>query len=287
MVLDDETYDYGLDPGESFDPNDDIKVNRSDPHAMTVLGPIHPGALGPVNLAASFVPRDPGADIAEMVTEIQEAAVVGLNGLVDLRPIESSQEARAALWLAERCDIHLIIATGIHPELGLAGNVARAIDHASNGMFGTLVCPGLIVASPEPEAIRIGRSASEATGLPLVIDCRNTQVLPDLEDARVRIAVSSTQVTERIDNLLIDLAADQDPGSMAGQLLSNVHNPQPLVGYDPGGKGSALFSRWNWLIEEFPIELLEAGFDPWQARALMIDAPAEFLTITLPLPPRC
>jgi hypothetical protein len=140
---------------------------------------------------------------------------------------------------------------------------------------------------PEPEAINIGRAASEATGLPLVIDARHVIVIPDVVDSGVRLAVRASEATLPTGNLLIDLSAPMSGGSIAPSLLTNVHNSQPLVGYDPAERGTARFSRWNWLIEEFPIELLEAGFDPWQARALLVDAPADFLTITLPAPPRC
>ena len=286
-MLEDETYDYGLDPGESFDPDDDIEVGRSDPHIMTVLGPIHPGALGPGNLAASFVPREPGADIGAMLTEIQEAAVVGLNCLVDLRPIASSHEARAALWLAERCDIHLIVATGIRAESGASSNVSRIIEEAGNGIYGTRVSPGLIVVLPEPTLTQIGQAASEATGLPLVIDARGLGVVSGVSAIRARIAVYQNDASSHSGDLLIDLSAEPMNSVIADFIVQNVNNHRTLVGYDPAGKGTALFSRWNWLIEEFPIALLEAGLDPWQARALMIDAPADFLTITLPAPPRC
>ncbi|MEZ4495185.1 MAG: hypothetical protein R2845_00040 [Thermomicrobiales bacterium] len=107
--MDDEVFDFGLDAGESFIPDDGEFVDRAQPHVITVLSPIDPGSLGPVNLAASFVPRRADADLGSILTEIQEAAVVGLNALVDLRPISNEMEARAALWLAERCDIRSLL----------------------------------------------------------------------------------------------------------------------------------------------------------------------------------
>ena len=43
----DEQFDYGLDEGESFEPDElDDPFDLSQPHVMTALGPIDPGALG-------------------------------------------------------------------------------------------------------------------------------------------------------------------------------------------------------------------------------------------------
>lgn len=43
----DETWDFGLEEGERFEPLDeDEELDLSQPHVMTVLGPIDPGALG-------------------------------------------------------------------------------------------------------------------------------------------------------------------------------------------------------------------------------------------------
>ncbi|MEZ4624263.1 MAG: hypothetical protein R2843_05600 [Thermomicrobiales bacterium] len=42
------------------------------------------------------------------------------------------------------------------------------------------------------------------------------------------------------------------------------------MGYDPDSKPPDRFSRWSWLIEEFPIELLEAGLNPVQVRSLLV-----------------
>jgi hypothetical protein len=285
--LEDQSFDYGLAPGESFDPDDDREVDRSAPHVMTVLGPIHPGALGAVNLAASFVPRAPGADIAELLNEIQESAAVGLNALVDLGPIIAADEARAALWMAERCDIHLVVGTGIDPDAGVSANVNRIVEEAGAGMRGTRLSPGLIVAEPDDRAVRIALAASEATGLPLVVDTRNNRRIPQIDGEIPRLCVYPNQAVEIQSRLIVDLATTGDRSDALVGIPFIVNNQQVLVGYDPPGRGDSLFSRWNWLIEEFPIALLEAGFDALQARALLVDDPAEFLTITLPAPPRC
>jgi hypothetical protein len=48
-MMDEETFDYGLDPGESFIPDDIDDIDPAAPHIMTVLGPVAPGALGVTN----------------------------------------------------------------------------------------------------------------------------------------------------------------------------------------------------------------------------------------------
>ena len=285
--MDDEVFDFGLDAGESFIPDDDEFVDRAQPHIMTVLGPIDPGSLGPVNLAASFVPRRADADLGSILTEIQEAAVVGLNALVDLRPIASEMEARAALWLAERCDIHLVVATGIDPDAGIAGNTRRLIDQAATGMFHTRVSPGVIVGRPEKQSIDAAMSGREATGLPAIIDARSSGPPPDLPVFELPMArMASASFAPDSWHGLFDLSDGVNPDLIA-KLKQSVDDLQVLVGYDPDSKQPDRFSRWSWLIEEFPIELLEAGLDPAQVRALLVDAPAAFLTIEQPAPPRC
>lgn len=282
--MDDEVFDFGLDAGESFILDDDEFVDRAQQHVMTVLGPIDPGSLGPVNLAASFVPRRADADLGSILTEIQEAAVVGLNALVDLRPISSEMEARAALWLAERCDIHLIVATGIDPN---AGNTRRLIDQAATGMFQTRVSPGLIVGHPEKRSIDAAMSGREVTGLPAIIDARSSEPPPGLAVFDVPMArMASASFAPDSWQGLFDLSDGANPDLLA-KLKQSVDDLQVLVGYDPDSNRPDRFSRWSWLIEEFPIELLEAGLDPAQVRSLLVDAPAAFLTIEQPAPPRC
>lgn len=280
--MEDETYDYGLDPGESFDPYEDEEVDRSQPHIMTVLGPIHPAALGPANLAASFVPRGEQDDIGAILTEIQECAAVGLHALVDLRPIRNRREAEAALWLAQRSDLHLIVAA--------AGDSAQLIEAASVGLHGTSVLPGLIVVDPSDAAVASGLSGSEATGLPLLIDTRLSPPDSFVASERAATAIRPSESWIGIPpgaRILFDLAGEPPARWPIPPAKPGFSESPWLVGYDPADKGKALFSRWSWLIEEFPILLLESGFELPDVQNLLIEAPADFLTIELPAPTRC
>lgn len=286
--MEDETFDYGLDPGESFIPELDDFVDPSAPHVMTVLGPIDPESLGPANLVASFVPRHREADLGAMLTEIHECAAVGLNALVDLTPISSEMEARAALWLAERCDIHLIVSTGPDSHHDGASNVNRMLEHASIGLFSTEVAPGLIVSDPAKSSVSAAISARGASGLPIVIESRpepaaHIDILTDV--AVVTDAQSGSPGNKR--QSIIDLASGENPRSLADFTRLNVEHSNVLFGYDPPSKRPDQFSRWSWLIEEFPIALMELGLSPVQVRSILVDRPAAFLRIERPAPHRC
>jgi len=87
--------------------------------------------------------------------------------------------------------------------------------------------------------------------------------------------------------ILFDLAGDPPAHWPIAPAKPGINESPWLVGYDPADKGRALFSRWSWLIEEFPISLLESGFELADVQNLLIEAPAEFLTIELPAAPRC
>ncbi|MEZ4495186.1 MAG: hypothetical protein R2845_00045 [Thermomicrobiales bacterium] len=74
----------------------------------------------------------------------------------------------------------LVVATGIDPDAGIAGNTRRLIDQAATGMFHTRVSPGVIVGRPEKQSIDAAMSGREVTGLPALIDARSFEHLPDL-----------------------------------------------------------------------------------------------------------
>lgn len=286
--MDDETFDYGLDPGESFIPEFDDFVDPAEPHVMTVLGPIEPDSLGPANLAASFVPRHREADLGAILTEIHECAAVGLNALVDLTPISTEMEARAALWLAERCDIHLIVSTGPDRLLEGAANVQRMLAHASIGMFSTEVAPGLIVSDPGKGSVSAAVSTRNASGLPIVIECRGES--HSKLDLPVDVAVVTGSGSGSLGNTnqrILDLASGEIVGSWAGVSQHEIDHSGLLFGYDPQSKRPEHFSRWSWFIEEFPIALMELGLSPEQVRSILVDRPAAFLRTERPAPQRC
>ncbi len=285
--MDDETFDYGLDPGESFIPELDDLVDPAGLHVMTVLGPVDPETLGPVNLAASFVPRHRDADLGAILTEIHECAAVGLNALVDLNPIRTEMEALAARWLAERCDIHLIASTGTERGANGASNVARILDQAAVGFFASGVSPGVIVADANNDALAIARAAQDATGIPILLDCRQS---PGGVEMGVRVPKIVTAVTANLEGdslTVIDLAHQGFDTISAVQIQHAVRDSRVLFGYDPGSKRPEQFSRWSWFIEEFPLDLMERGCSPEQIRDLLVNRPAAVLTSERPKLPRC
>jgi predicted metal-dependent phosphotriesterase family hydrolase len=296
---DSDTFDYGLAPGESFEPDELGEIDRSQPHIMTVLGPVEPGALGVTNPCATFITGQD--DPAAIMREIEEAGYAGINALVNLAPLTTAREADEARWLAGRCELHLIVTTG--PTPGMSPDAAAMIREIEVGIGGSGVYPGAIVTPPEPAALRAANEAHLATGLPLIVQAEpgssSAAVLEHLRSARVdpkgaivadvrdepSVLVSAGCV------MLFDVDAGgeshgiEDADLVAG-VIADGGLDQILLGYDPkpatplsNGEGS----RWSWLIEQFPLNLLEAGFAAVQVRALMVDNPNEALTIQPPV----
>lgn len=291
---DGDTFDYGLAPGESFEPDETGEVDIRQPHIMTVLGPVEPGALGPANLAASFVPRRESDDPAAFLSEIEEAGFAGVNALLDLRPIRSVDQSRAALWLAGRVDLHLIVTTGPATDQSSSENLARIIGEASDGFFDTGVRPGAIVTPTDAGLLDVARAVYEAVGLPLIVDLRRPRL--EMSDALELLSASGVAAGNVIVAGDIDTvsrcAAVYDGwiylivlegGDLDGHRTAELHRRLPkslLIGYDPPVNPG--LSRWSGFVEQFPLQLLEAGLDAFAARELLIDRPNDALTIVPP-----
>src|SRR5215213_6618456 len=131
----DAEYDYGLQPGERFEPDEELDepfdLNR--PHVMTALGPVDPGALGFTLPQEHVISRPPGGDpvlqlddIAKAVGELEGYALTGGRALVDLTTADYGRNVGDILWIAQRVPVHIVLATSVHghrsagPSLGVA-----------------------------------------------------------------------------------------------------------------------------------------------------------------------
>jgi phosphotriesterase-related protein len=192
--FEDATYDYGLDPGESFDPDElaDEPFDLTQPHVMTALGPIDPDALG-FTLPHEHVLRRPAAartdpdlllnDVGAAIAELEGFFAVGGRAVVDLTTIDSGRDIVAISWVAVQAPIHLILATGHEseataPQTGnpdvdeLAGQI---VTELTVGIDGTAGNAGLIAAGTGPDeitefeerALRAAARAHLATGAPI------------------------------------------------------------------------------------------------------------------------
>jgi len=192
----DATYDYGLAPGEPFEPTAaaDDPIDLAQPHVMTVLGPVDPGALG-FTLHHEHVickPLDVGTDDSDLMLDDPATAVAELEGffsaggraVVDMTPADYGRDIADLGWVAQHSPVHLVAITGHHkdkhaaPFLGeqpIAEIAARNVREVTEGIDGTTVKAGLIkfgtsldrITPAEERVLRAAARAHLATGAPI------------------------------------------------------------------------------------------------------------------------
>jgi 5-phospho-D-xylono-1,4-lactonase len=194
--FEDKTYDFGLQPGETFEPagESDEAFDLSRPHVMTVLGPIDPGALGfclhhehvickPLDVGAA----DPDLlldDPAVAVRELESFHAAGGRAIVDMTPADYGRDIAEITWVAQHSPAHVIVITGHHKHKHAAPYVgeetadeiaARNIRELTEGIDGTGVRAGVIKAGTstneitpvEKRVLRAAARAHRATGAPI------------------------------------------------------------------------------------------------------------------------
>jgi hypothetical protein len=122
--MSDETYDFGLAPGESFEPEDadeEEDFDLSQPYVMTLLGPIDPDELGFTLFVSDRTwarwRDDPGSAVADL----EMAQYAGLRAVAMLVERRASEEESDLLWIAQRSPVHLVVAeqsAALAPESG-------------------------------------------------------------------------------------------------------------------------------------------------------------------------
>ena len=325
--------DWGLAPGESFEPielPDDITTDQ--PHVMTALGPIAPGALG-LTLHHEHViakPMDVGSKDPDLlldsvdadVAELEDAFFLGLRGIVDMTPADYGRDPAAILWVAQRVPVHIIVVTGHHKHLHAAPWVgdktvaeiaAQNIEEIRNGIGGTDLRAGVIKAGTslneityvEERVLRAAALAHLSTGSPISTHTdKGTMALEQIAILREegvdpsRVVIGHLDFALEEDYLLRVLdtgafvsfdqvsktkyASDEDRAAMLAQLANRGHLHQLLVSGDlarrsywlayEGGPG------FRYLIESFPVTLMEAGFSAADVRTILVDNPEMALT---------
>jgi phosphotriesterase-related protein len=320
----DETFDFGLEPGESFEPEElHDEISLEQPHVMTALGPIAPGALG-VTLHHEHViakPLDVGAkdpdlllDSTEMaLAELEDAYSVGLRAIVDMTPADYGRDARAIYWVAQRSPVHIIVITGHHKHVHAAPWVgdrsvseiaAISIEEIRNGIDGTPMRAGVIKAGTslneitevEERVLRAAAQAHLATGTPISTHTdKGTMALEQLAILRdegvdpARVIVGHLDFALDEDYLLRVLdtgafvsfdqvskekyAPDADRAAMLKRLADAL-----LFSGDLARKSYWLAYGGNpgfrYLVESFPVTLMEAGFEASEVRTILVDNPA-------------
>lgn len=328
-----ETFDFGLAPGESFEPDelsDEISVDH--PHVMTALGPIPTAALG-VTLHHEHViakPLDVGSndpdlllDSTEMaLAELEDAYSVGLRAIVDMTPADYGRDPRAIYWVAQRAPVHVIVITGHHKHLHAApwlGDQSAAEIAATNiseirdGIGGTPLRAGVIKAGTslneitevEERVLRAAAQAHLATGAPISTHTdKGTMALEQLAILKTEGVDPTCVIVGHLDFALdkdyllrvLDTGAfvsfDQvskekyAPDSARAEMLFTLARAgllnQLLISGDLARKSYWLAygggPGFRYLIESFPVALMEAGFTAQEARQLLVDNPGLALT---------
>jgi phosphotriesterase-related protein len=216
-VWDPRTYedtDYGLDPDETFEPEnagveyDDVSLDK--PHIMTVLGPIEPSELG-ITLVHEHLLCDPVAVTAEepdfrldredfASEEIEAFVTRGGRAIVECSPRDYGRNAAGLVRLAIKAPVHLVSVTGRHKHLH-ASRMENACDIASlteefvadlrHGMDGTPARAGLIkigtsldeITDVERASIHAAAAAHVVTGAPVTTHTEaGTMALEQLDE---------------------------------------------------------------------------------------------------------
>ncbi len=331
----DATFDYGLPPGETFEPaeEDEAPFDLNLPHVMTALGPIEADALG-FTLHHEHVlckPLDVGAEDPDLMLDDPHAALAELEryfyaggrSIVDMTSADYGRDVAAISWVAQRAPVHVILATGHHKHrhaAPAAGDqtadeiAARNIRELTEGIDGTTVRAGVIkagtslneITSVEQRVLRAAARSSLATGAPISTHTdRGTMalellaVLCDEGIAAARVIVGHLdfrldaeylrQVLETGAFISFDqiskakYASDEARAAMVKTLVDAGFSDQILLSGDLARKSYQLAygggPGWAYLVDGFPLLLMEAGLDAATVRRIFVDNPARALTI--------
>lgn len=215
--------DYGLDEGESFEPGDDTgpDVDLTQPHIMTVLGPIEPDDLGlcliherlgePPSAAPGLV-RTGRHNLSDIISDELEAfALSGGRGVVDVTTKDTGRRAGRLLGLVRHAPMHLVASTGSLgvPRPGIGAAVEDAEDLAlewiadlRDGMDATAARAGLIAVTLGP-AVSNGddrrlldavAAAHRETGAPIALRASTPPKVPEALDRLAGTGVSAGAV---------------------------------------------------------------------------------------------
>lgn len=166
--------DFGLDEGETFEPQgheeEAPQVSITEPHVMTMLGPIVPEELGICLPHVHLLCDPPGADYDHRLTDVDSAeseveAFVTMNGrgLVECSTRDTGRMAAELLAIAGWVPAHLIAVTGRHNDR-YASLMPNATDEESltEEFVGELTV-GMDSTDARAGVIKVGTSLNDIT----------------------------------------------------------------------------------------------------------------------------
>lgn len=331
--MSDETYDWGLEEDETFEPDElEDEIGLDQPHVMTALGPVDPGALG-VTLHHEHViamPMDVGADDPDLLldstdaafAELEDAFYAGLRTIVDMTPADYGRDPAAIYWVAQRAPVHVIVVTGHHKHLHAAPWVgdrsaqeiaAVSIEEIREGIGGLPMRAGVIKAGTslnqitgvEERVLRAAAIAHKETGTPISTHTdKGTMALEQLailreegiSPARVIVGHLDFAMNEEYLRRVLDTGAfvsfdqvskekyapDAARAEMLKRLADAGHLGQLLISGDLARKSYWLSyggaPGFRYLVESFPVLLMETGFSAPDVRRILTDNPQLALT---------
>ena len=169
-----EDSDYGLGEGETFEPeiqeHEIDTVSTSEPHIMTLLGPIVPEELGICLPHVHLLCDPPGADEDHRLTDADSAeseieAFVTMNGrsLVECSTRDAGRMTPPLRDIAGWVPAHLIAVTGRHADRYAAQMPnATDIDSLAEEFIGELQ-KGIDSTDAMAGVIKVGTSLNEIT----------------------------------------------------------------------------------------------------------------------------
>ncbi len=327
----DETIDFGLEPGETFEPVvEEEPFDLARPHIMTALGPVDPTDLG-LTLHHEHIIANPPGDDTDLVindphralTELEAFEQVGGRTIVDMTTADYGRNVEAMAWIAERSPVHIVLATGHHkhqyaaPYLGgrTADEIAAiSIRELTEGIGESGIRPGVIKAGTslnvitpvEERVLRAAARAHLATGAPISTHTeQGTMALEQiallqaegvdpaqviighqdrwLEEAHLREVLGTGAFVSFDQISKAHFGSDRDRAAMVARLVEVGFVDQLLVSGDlarksaqPAYGGSP---GWTYLVDAFPLMLMDAGLSAPTIRQLYFDNPARALTI--------
>lgn len=331
-----ETYvdtDYGLDEGESFEPNDAWEpdpFDTSQPHVMTVLGPVSPDDLGITQVHEHLGVQSPNAALRDedwlarvgiVRGELEFFVTAGGGSMVDASTPDTGRDLDGLLMLAQLVPVNLIASAG-RGHLQPAATVPGAGDEELlfEELLGDLqapIKPGVlsfaigndgVTPDGRANARAVARVAAE-TGYPIragIIDeGHGLEALDFVEAAGLNarhVMMGNIDSTWSMDTLtevggrgawlMFDRIGQDDPDidrQRAATLVRLAHagfGDRLLVSQGLTRRSDFISQGgspgWIHVIERFTLTLMDAGADAMLVRTLLIDNPANALTIHPP-----
>jgi len=310
----DASWDYGLEPGESFEPEgwEEEPFDLTQPHIMTTLGPIDPGALGFALHGQRLLTNAPSGgatdldfvldDLAKAASELEGYAVTGGQAIVEIGTGASGRNIGDLLFVAQRSPVHVVVSTGQDEPRAESGEQSRSmVEEITEGIDSTTVRAGLIVLTGL-QSIESVATAHRETRAPVLVKLNDrrdvvqaVQTLVGLGVTGARITVSNVESKSLTDVLSTGCFVLFEKWASGDRKEDDYRAREVAVLVDSGFEQQLLISgdlarRSRWLsygggpgfvyfIDEVPLMLMEAGLSAKAVRSVFIDNMATALTI--------